>query len=79
MREACGKGFVPSLLTGHPQHSPEDPHIGEKNENKKKRGLRDNSHSSPYFPQEGVRVGELKNLGYFTEELVHSIALAEWQ
>ena len=34
VREACGKGFVLSLLRGHPQHSPEDLHIGEKNENK---------------------------------------------
>ena len=32
--EAHGEGFVPSLLRGHPQHSPEDLHIGEKNESK---------------------------------------------
>ena len=34
VREARGEGFVPSLLRGHSQHSPEDLHIGEKNENK---------------------------------------------
>ena len=34
MREARGEGFVPSLLKGHPQHSPEDLHIGEKNKNR---------------------------------------------
>ena len=34
VREACGKGFVPALLRGHPQHSPEDWHIGQHKENK---------------------------------------------
>ena len=34
VREARGEGFVPSLLRGHPQHSPEDLHIGDNNENK---------------------------------------------
>jgi len=34
VREARGEGFVPSLLRGHPQHGPEDLHVGEKNENK---------------------------------------------
>ena len=34
VREAGGKGFVPSLLRGDPQHSPEDLHIGENNEHK---------------------------------------------
>ena len=34
VREARGEGFVPSLLRGHPQHSPEDLHIGHNNEDK---------------------------------------------
>ena len=34
MREAHGKGFVPSLLRGDPQHSPEDLHIRQHNRNK---------------------------------------------
>jgi len=34
VREASGKGFVPSLLRGDPQHGPEDLHIGQHNENK---------------------------------------------
>ncbi len=32
VREARGEGFVPSLLRGHPQHGPEDLHIGHNNE-----------------------------------------------
>ena len=34
VREARGKCFVPSLLRGDPQHSPEDLPIGQHNENK---------------------------------------------
>ena len=34
VREARGKGFVPARLRGHPQHCPEDLHIGQHNENK---------------------------------------------
>ena len=34
VREARGKGFVPSLLRGDPQHGPEDLHIGQHNEHK---------------------------------------------
>ena len=34
VRETRGKGFVPSLLRGDPQHGPEDLHIGYHNENK---------------------------------------------
>ena len=34
VREARGEGFVPSLLRGHPQHGPEDLHIGHNNEDK---------------------------------------------
>ena len=34
VREARGEGFVPSLLRGHPQHGPEDLHIGRNNEDK---------------------------------------------
>ncbi|KAK4806028.1 hypothetical protein QYF61_007005 [Mycteria americana] len=34
VRDACRKSFVPSLLRGDPQHSPEDLHIGQRSENK---------------------------------------------
>ncbi|KAK4806697.1 hypothetical protein QYF61_027698 [Mycteria americana] len=34
VRKAHGKGFVASLLRGDPQHSPEDLHIGQHDENK---------------------------------------------
>jgi len=34
VREARGKGFVPSLLRRDPQHGPEDLHIRQHNENK---------------------------------------------
>ena len=34
VREAGGKGFELAPLIGHPQHSPEDLHIGHHNENK---------------------------------------------
>ena len=38
VREARGKGFVPSLLRGDPQHSPEDLSVGQHNENKTSTG-----------------------------------------
>ncbi|KAK2513240.1 hypothetical protein Q9966_016191 [Columba livia] len=34
VREAGGKGFVPSLLRGDPQHGPQDLHIGHHYEHK---------------------------------------------
>ena len=78
VREARGKGFVLSLLRGDPQHSPDDLHIGQHNENKTIEVHKDTNHKYPNFPEEGVQAGELEDVGNFTEELVHSIALAEW-
>ena len=79
MREARGKGFVLSLLRGHPQHGPEDLHIGEHDESKTPQNQKTTKCEKPNFPEVGVSAGELENLGDFTEELVHSIALAEGQ
>ena len=78
MKEACGKGFVPSLLRGDPQHSPEDLHIGQYNENKTHQNQNSSKHEKFKFPDVAICAGELKDLEKFTEELVHSIAVAEW-
>ena len=78
VREARGEGFVPSLLTGHPQHGPEDLHIGHNNENKTSKKYRGTKYNKSKFSEVRTRAGELEDLGNFTEELIHSIALAEW-
>ena len=49
--EARGEGFVPSLLRGHPQHSPEDLHIGEKNESKTPIYGKNSNHNKCSFPE----------------------------
>ena len=51
VREARGEGFVPSLLKGHPQHGPEDLHIGQNNENKAPKHSKDTKHIKPNFPE----------------------------
>ncbi|KAK4805992.1 hypothetical protein QYF61_006969 [Mycteria americana] len=56
VREARGKGFVLSLLRGDPQHSPEDLHIGQHNENKTPKCKRETKHKKPSFP-EGIGHG----------------------
>ena len=38
VREARREGFVLSLLRGHPQHGPEDLHVGHNNEDKRAKG-----------------------------------------
>ena len=50
VREARGEGFVPSLLRGHPQHGPEDLHIGDNNENKTSNTNKGTSTEEPKFP-----------------------------
>jgi len=54
VREARGKGFVPSLLRGDPQHRPEDLHIGHHNENKTAKRKTDTNHKKPNFPEVGT-------------------------
>jgi len=54
VREAHGKGFVPSMLRGDPQHSPEDLHIGHHNENKTSKNQRKTNPKKPNFPEVGV-------------------------
>ena len=51
VREARGEGFVPSLLRGHPQHGPEDLHIGEKNESKTPIYGKNTKHYKSSFPE----------------------------
>ena len=50
VREARGEGFMPSMLRGHPQHGPEDLHIGEQNESKTAKTKNTTSHKKPNFP-----------------------------
>ena len=55
VREARGKGFVPSLIRGHPQHSPEDLHIGQHNESDATRKHKTTEREEkPSFPDVGV-------------------------
>ncbi|KAK4806088.1 hypothetical protein QYF61_010297 [Mycteria americana] len=75
--EARGKGFVPSLLRGDPQYSPEDLHIGQHDENKTSKNKKSTNHNKANFPEVGTCTGELEDLRNFTEELVQGIALAE--
>ncbi|KAK4806625.1 hypothetical protein QYF61_013880 [Mycteria americana] len=63
---------------GDPQHNREYLHIGQDKEQKTPTSYAKTDHSKPSFPDVGVRAGELEELGDFTEELLHSIALAEW-
>jgi len=78
VREARGEGFVLSLLGGDPQHSPEDLHIRQNNENKTPQTYNSTNYKNLKFFEEGVGAGELEDVGEFTEELVYGIALAEW-
>jgi len=79
VREARGKGFVPSLHGGHPQHSPEDLHVRKHNGNKTPRKQKYAECHKTEIPEVGVRARELLNVRNFTEELVHGVASAEWQ
>jgi len=54
VREAHGKGFVPSLLRGDPQHGPEDLDIGEHNENKTAKSYTGTNHNKSNFTEVGV-------------------------
>ena len=54
VREARGKGFVPSLLEGHPQHSPEDLHIGKHDENETSKSQHSTNQKKSRFPEEEV-------------------------
>ena len=54
VREARGKGFVPSLLRGDPQHGPEDLHIGHHNENKTSPNKKTTNHKKASFPEVGI-------------------------
>ena len=53
VREARGEGFVPALLRGHPQHSPEDLHIREQNESKTPKKHKCTKHNQSKFPEIG--------------------------
>ena len=53
VRDARGEDFVPSLLRGHPQHSPEDLHVGHNNEDKTPKYGKDTKHNKPNFPEIG--------------------------
>ncbi|KAK4805998.1 hypothetical protein QYF61_006975 [Mycteria americana] len=57
VRDARGKGFVPSLLRGDPQHSPEDLHIGQHNENKTSKNKKSTNHNKANFPEVGIGHG----------------------
>ena len=50
VREARGEGSMPSLLRGHPQHGPEDLHIGHNNEDKTSNTNKGTSTEEPKFP-----------------------------
>ena len=54
MREAHGEGFVLSLLRGHPQHGPEDLHIGHNNEDKTPNKDKDTKHNKCNFSEVGI-------------------------
>ncbi|KAK4806082.1 hypothetical protein QYF61_010291 [Mycteria americana] len=54
VRDARGKGFVPSLLRGDPQHSPEDLHIGQHNENKTPKSKDKTGDNRPNFPEHSI-------------------------
>ena len=79
VREAGGKGFVPSLLRGDPQHSPEDLNIGENNEHKTVKYQTQTNSKKSNFPEVEFGAGELEDVGDFTEELAQGIALAQGQ
>jgi len=51
VREARGKGFVPSLLRGDPQHSPEDLDVGHHNEHKTTNCYTGTNQDKPNFPK----------------------------
>jgi len=54
VREARRKGFVPSLLRGDPQHSPEDLHIGQHNQNKTPPKYKSTKHDKANFSEAGM-------------------------
>ncbi|KAK4805990.1 hypothetical protein QYF61_006967 [Mycteria americana] len=71
------KATMPVLTSRETTASPEDLHIGQHNENKTPKSKDKTGDKKPSLSEVGTCTGELEDLGDFTEELVHSIALAE--